>query len=267
MAGGALLEELMPDDLIVQVLSFVATPHELGKIESINRRFRRLPTFLLWHNLCRLTFPHQCCSQDDDSLRDFDWKVRFRFLEQDLRRTELTCSDLEGLEWQFHFIQPHDRTSGNDSATTQTRLPQESPAYFVNGRLYILKYLWRFALLEIELLQYTDDGVNENDEAQIVSNHLWENRQYPHLVQALELAGLASLSSMENHSDDTIRCSYRQCLRIADFALHSIARTRQGGWIIWNKHVVLVSTGKRRGKAPLPEELQKHIALLQSFDW
>lgn len=255
------LEELLPDDLMVQVVSFLSTPLDLARAESTNRRFRRLPTCSIWRDLCLRTFPRDYCGEEGTTPL-IGWKSKYRFIQQDLRRTELTTSELEGLEWQIHFIQQH-RNSGIINSTTE-RLPQESPCYFVNGRLFILEYLWRFALLEIQLLEYEDGGTNENDEAQIVSNMLWENRQYPYLMRAVERMGLESLDP--SLSED-LRCSYRQCLRIADFALHSVARTKEGGWLIWNKHVALVSRGTRRGKLPLPEDVQQHVALLERFDW
>jgi hypothetical protein len=306
------VEARLPDDLIVQVLSFLSAPQELSRVESVNQQFHSLPTDLLWRNECVRTWPlHYCCEEEDEAdatsttpTRDDVWKRRYRLIQQDLQRTELTSSQLEGLEWTFHFVNhnnnnpnnnqtiPSDyysRRSNNNNNVEFGALPPQSsssPCYFLDGRLYILDYLWRFALLEIELLEYGDDDENgENEQGQLISNLLWENRQSPYLPRALSAAAAAAAASTSsedvpsssNNKNNTcldpssqtssrLRFSYRQSLRIADFALHSVARTvPDGGWMVWNKHVVLASTGtKRRG--PLPGILQDHLAFLRHFD-
>lgn len=307
--GAAFFEKLLPDDLIVQVLSFVSARGDLSRVESINRRFRRLPTDQLWRIECFRTWPLYYCQDEDhveegrnggdaeESLNirrptDF-WKRRYRFIQQDLQRTELTTSELEGLEWNFHFVNSsrtsinrNNTNNGNHAANeSNTSLPQESPCYFLDGKLYILEYLWRFAFLEIELLEYEDGSGDDNgdEKALIVSNLLWENRQFSYLSKALAAAGIASSSTdttyhtaviasstVDDPSRQSLRFSYRQSLRIADFALHSVARkVDTGGWMVWNKHVVLTSSGKRRSHttSPLPPVLLEHLALLRRFDW
>lgn len=147
-------------------------------------------------------------------------------MEEDVRRTDLTYDCIAKLEWNFNFLPPSWTTT--ESADPDTK----SPAYFMNGQLFITKHLDRFPVLEFELF----------DEDVIVE---------PYMEGSLEKA-------LETANCTKAKCSQSQYMDIEGFGLH-VARTNDGGWLIWNELGAFFTNGTARHGTPLPSRLIEHL--------
>eukprot|EP00934_Nitzschia_sp_Nitz4_P002499 Nitzschia sp. Nitz4//scaffold313_size41840//33270//34286//NITZ4_007440-RA/size41840-processed-gene-0.15-mRNA-1//-1//CDS//3329547442//2489//frame0 len=315
----------LPQELWEHILSY-STVQDLIRVETVSRFFRSLDTSSHWRKLCETHWPHYLQVQarngivdavtsptaesttDTISITDSQngpvlpplnfGKRRYRSIAQDLQRTELIPSELEGLTWVIHYYELSPLRTINDQGSFSTR------CYFVGNRLYLLENL-----LEFELLDVGTPMSPNMDSALAISNLLMEYRQPKHLDEALHLAnrdhwdavastiggstnqnssttgGGDGSSSRDNqdHSqhqqseniDEKTKCppmtaaslnfSFRQCVRIADFTLFTVARLPNGGWLIWNKMVALVSVGVRMEPGALPETLRDHFEMLRMF--
>lgn len=166
------------------------------------------------------------------------WKDRYEWVERDFRRTEITQEELERLKWHFDFLP---RAGGNSNGT-ETR----SAAYFYRGRLYLLKYIWMYPVLNYGVLASDSETASMeefdfDDELELI------------LGEPLQQAVMSTGISNPRHSTT-------QYVQISSFPPHFVARTSVGGWVLWNENVVLFTEGLPRGEQ-LPDQLQIHIEM------
>lgn len=247
------LKDVIPDDLILNILSFVEAA-DLTFFQATCERYRNLPGVdELWRKLCRQrwqTWPIYSLRVDISSeggpgIPGSTWKERYVWVERDYLRTEIRIDELEGLEWYFNFLP----WAGGSSDTAETM----SSAYFCQGQLYLLKYLWMYPRLDYNIVEIpvvdNQDVSNEGDDILRNAEFLggWEVVLGGPLSQAMIAAG-----------DSSPRTSRKQYIQISTFRPHYVARTSVGGWILWNENVVFFSRGNLR-EVELPDQLEMHI--------
>ena len=242
------LEDLIPDELILVCLSFLQAKDVLTFQETC-RRYQNLNAEDHWRALCERRWQDWPIYLADDRLRRdpsevvegspaSTWKDRYKWVECDFRRTEITQEELETLEWHFNFLP----WAGGNSNGTGTR----SPAYFHRNCLYLVNYLWIYPSLNFEVLTYDTDNLSVDD---IFFRAGLEVVLGEPLRQAIIFAG----TSNPRHSTT-------QYVQVSLFPPHYIARTSEGGWVLWNENVVFCSAGITR-EARLPDLLASDLLL------
>lgn len=240
----------IPDELILGALSFVEAK-DLINFQATCKRYRNLETEDLWRALCAHRWQGWPIYSSDDRLRHnpneereespaSTWKGRYEWVERDFRRTEITQDDLESLEWHFNFLP----WAGGSSNGTGTR----SLAYFHQGRLFILKYLWMYPSLNYEVITRNTE-IDSREDANLRGG-LEEV-----ILEPLRLAVISAGTSSPRYSDI-------QYIQISSFPPHFVARTSVGGWILWNENVVFFSAGLPRGEQ-MPDQLEMHIDMFR----
>jgi hypothetical protein len=247
------LEDVMPDDLILVVLSFVEA-EDLVKFQATCKRYQNLDSADLWRVLCARRWQDWPMYSSDVELRRDDsseavegqsastWKDRYKWVEIDFRRTEITQEELERLEWHFNFLP---WAGGRSNGTGSLSL-----AYFHQGRLYLTKYLWMYPILNYEVITSNTEIASMEDFHLDFRVGLDDMLGEP-LRQAVIYAG----TSNPRHSPV-------QYVQISSFPAHYIARTSNGGWVLWNENVVFFSRGLPR-EAQLPDQLEMHIDMFR----
>lgn len=248
------LSDLVPDDLILITLSFVDAT-DLGSFQSTCSRYRNLHNVDdLWRALCKrrwkdwpLYASNERLNAEDNCERSL-WRQRYRWVTEDYRRTSISLPELESLAWNFNFL-PWAGGSPNG----------QSRAYFLHRRLYILKYLWMYPLLPYNLFAVNEAAGRgqEGDQGQEVDEgDLLGNMDF---LGAMELALAGPLrAAVETAQASAARPSGTRYLKIGSFPIHYIARTADGGWLIWNQNVVFFSDGSPR-EVELPDQLDIHL--------
>ena len=244
----------VPDELILIILSF-GDASDIASFQSTCKRYRNLKDIEdLWRKLCHRRWRRwPIYSMRIDTAREVGtdvqeqtWKERYKWVERDFLRTEITRDELERLEWHFNYLPWAGGTTGE--AGTQ------SAAYFHQGRLYLLKYLWIYPMLTYELVE-----VNTQTDTQRAGNAL---RNAEFLTGMEVVLGEPLLQASIAADVSSPRSSNEQFVQIGSFPPHYVARTSAGGWILWNENVVLFSNGKPRA-LPLPDQLEMHIHMFR----
>ena len=263
MKSKSYMEGLLLEDLILEALSYVEAK-DLVHFQQTCQRFRNLSgTNDLWRVLCDLrwqAWPAYFCLNNNNNNNhrsdaiegwaNWTWMERYRWVEQDFRRTETTQEELEGLEWYFNFLP----WAGGSSSGEGTR----SLAYFHHGRLYLLKYLWMYPHLNYNLgntNEVTNDDPRVADDDDEVDEDDFQERLEAILGEPLRQAARSAGASDP-------RPSRTQYVQISSFPRHYIARTSVGGWILWNENVVFFSGGAPR-EVELPDQLEMHIDMFR----
>lgn len=254
-----LLEDVIPDDLILVVLSFLEAK-DLVRFQATGKRYHQnLDSDDLWQVLCTRRWQDWPIYSSNDELtgrRDdsssgeavvegpsaLSWKDRYKWVEIDFCRTEIPQEELERLEWHFNFL-PCAGRRANGNGT-------RSLAYFHHGRLYLTKYLWMYPTLNYEV-------ITANPEIESMEDFHLDFRVGLDEVlgEPLRQAVLSAGTSHPRHSSV-------QYVQISSFPAHYTARTSNGGWVLWNENVVFFSTGLAR-EAQLPDQLEMHIDMFR----
>jgi hypothetical protein len=227
------LEESLPDELLVAALSF-ASARDLIDAQSTAKRLRNLDTDALWKTLCQHRWKDwpMYVNRSMESIPGSSWKDRYIWVEEDCARTELIIDELQRLEWNFNFLPWANRNPAGDTV---------SRCYFVGGRLYLLKYLWIYPRLDYEIVDDTTNIVDVGDNV---------------MDEPLQAAAALARTSHP-------RCSQTQQVRVAHFPQHRVARTSQGGWLLWNENVVFFSDGRPDREEELPDQLKMHLEMFR----
>jgi hypothetical protein len=241
------LKDNLPDDLILIALSFL-NAKDLLSFQSTCSRYLHLDNVDdHWRALCWYRWKNWPSYALNERLNlggtngEQSWKQRYRWVEGDYKRTEISNEELESFEWAFNFL-----PWAGGSPDGQSR------AFFHEDRLYLLKYLWMYPSLPCNIVHVDRDDVNVGN---IMGN--------VEFLGGMDLATGAPLrAAAETARVSEIRFSTTQYLQIGTFPMHYIGRTAIGGWLVWNENVVFFSDGSAR-EAELPDQLEIHLDMFR----
>lgn len=239
------LQNHVPDDIILRILTYSGA-RDLLAFQATCRHYHALPTEVLWQALFEQQRREYPIYNQKPSIEQVasTAKGRYQWIARDLMRTELTMSDLQDLQWHFSFL------------PRSTDIIESSEAFFINNRLYLLKYLWIYPNLTFSLVDLPRDGGGaELSDHEIHQDNVFRETREIALAEPLEQALVATETT-------SARCSISQYLGVGSFPPHYIARTSKGGWISWNHNVVLFTHGDRRS-GEIPDQLQMHISMFR----